>query len=399
MDSILRDLKFSARSLFKRPTLTIIAIITLAVGIGANTAFFSVVNSLLINPLPFPELDRIVTVWENRPSRGVARNEASMANFLDWRAQNHSFEQLGTYRGWSANLTGVDTPERLEGSQVTANFLDVLGVKPAIGRGFAAGEDQPGNDAVVIFTYDFWQRRFAGDPAIVNKTVTINGIARTVIGVMPKGFNYPLGSDLLAPLAITPEIASNRKLHTYLTIGRLKPNVSLAQAQADLETIAARLSNQYAETNTGWSVVAYPIIEDTVRLYKTAVLVMMAAVGLVLLIVGANVANLMLARAAGRQKEMALRSALGASRWQLIRQLLTESVLLALVGGVLGVFIANWGVDLLRTLNPGEAAKFAPGWDRMGINLPVLGFNLGLSLFSGILFGLAPAWQLSRADL
>ncbi|MEO8434817.1 MAG: ABC transporter permease [Pyrinomonadaceae bacterium] len=399
MNSILRDLKFSARSLLKRPALTIIAIVTLAIGIGANTAFFSVVNSLLIKPLSFPDLDRVVAVWENRPSQGVARNEASMANFLDWRAQNHTFEQLATYRGWSANLTGLETPERLQGSQVTANFLDVIGVKPAIGRGFAAGEDQPGNETVTILTYGLWQRRFGGDPAIVNKTITINGIARTVIGVMPEGFNYPLGSELLAPIAITPEMASNRQFHTYLTVGRLKPNVPLTQAQTDLETIAARLSNQYAETNTGWGVVTYPIIEDTVRLYKTAVLVMMAAVGLVLLIVCANVANLMLARAAGRQKEMALRSALGASRWQLIRQLLTESVLLALVGGTLGVLLANWGVDLLRTLNPGDAAKFAPGWDRIGVDLPVLGFNLGLSLLSGILFGLAPAWQISKTNL
>ncbi|MCA1607049.1 MAG: ABC transporter permease, partial [Acidobacteria bacterium] len=302
MDSLLRDLKFSARSLLKRPAITIIAIVTLAIGIGANTAFFSVVNSLLITPLPFPELERVVAVWENQLSQGVVRNEVSMANFLDWRAQNNTFEQLGCYRGWSANLTGLETPERLQGSLVTANFLDVLAVKPAIGRGFAAGEDQPGNDAVTILTHGLWQRRFGGNPAIVNQTITLNGVARTVIGVMPEEFNYPPGAEILAPLAITPELAGNRLLHTYLVVGRLKPNVSLPQAQADLETIAARLSNQYAETNTGWGVVTYPIIEDTVRFYKTAILVMMAAVGFVLLIVCANVANLMLARAAGRQK-------------------------------------------------------------------------------------------------
>ena len=399
MDLLLRDLRFSIRSLLKRPALTFIAIVTLAIGIGANTAIFSVVNALLLKPLPFPELDRVVAVWENQASRGVVRNEASMANYLDWRAQNHTFEQLGLYRWWSANFTGLETPERIQGSLVTANFLDVLGVKPAIGRGFAPGENQPGNDAVIILRHSFWQRRFGSDPAIVNKTITLNGIARTVIGVMPEGFNYPNGAEVLAPIAITPEMARNRQFHTYLIVGRLKPNVSLPQAQGDLETIAARLSQEYAESNTGWGVVTYPIIEDTVRRYKTAVLVMMAAVGFVLLIVCANVANLMLARAAGRQKEMALRAALGASRWQLIRQLLTESIVLAVVGGTLGVLLANWGVDLLRTLNPGDAARFTPGWDRLGVNLPVLGFNVGLSLMSGMLFGLAPAWQISKTNL
>src|SRR5438128_2605315 len=270
MDSLLRDLRFSVRSLLKRPALTIIAIVTLAIGIGANSAIFSVVNALLLKPLPFPDPDRIVALWDKVPSRGVERNEVTVANYLDWRAQNRTFEQLGIYRWWSTNLTGADSPERVQGFQVTPNFLDIVGVKPLLGRSFSGEEDQPGRDAVAILTYSLWQRRFGGDSNIVNKTIETNGVVRTVIGVMPQEFNYPKGAEIYAPLTITPELARNRSNHSYLGIGRLKPGVSLAGARADLDTIASQLEKQYPDTNTGRGVVIYPILQDTCRTSSTA---------------------------------------------------------------------------------------------------------------------------------
>ena len=399
MDSFLKDLKYAFRNLVKRPGFTAIAVLTLALGIGANSTIFSIVNALLLKPLPFPDPERIVALWEKLPSRGVERNEVAVANYLDWRAQNKTFEQLGFYRWWSSNLSGNETPERVQGFLVTANFLDIVGVKPILGRGFAPDENEPGKDRVALLTYSLWQRRFAADPNIVNKTIITNGITRTVIGVMPPQFNYPKGAEIYAPFPLTPEAMRSRDNHSFLGIGRLKPGVTLASAQVDFDTIGSQLEKQYPDTNTGRGVVIYPILEDTVRTYSTALWVMMGAVGFVLLIGCANVANLMLGRALGRQKEIALRAALGASRFRIIRQLLTESVLLGLLGGVLGVLVAYWGVEAFRVANPGEAARYAAGWNNIGLSLPVLAFTVAISVLSGVLFGLAPAWQASKPDL
>ena len=399
MDAFLNDIRYALRNLIKRPGFTLIAVLTLGLGIGANSAIFSAVNALLLNPLAFPETDRIVAIWDTMPSRGVVHNEVTVANYLDWRAQNQSFEQLALYRWWSANLTGNDSPERIQGFQVTANFIDVTGVKPIMGRNFTEEENQPGKDRVAIITHSLWQRRFGGDPNILNKTITIGSVQRTVVGVMPERFNFPKGAEVYAPLALTPELMSSRGNHSYYVIGRLKPGVTIEQAQADTNNITARLEKQYPETNTGWGAAVYPIVADTVRQYDTALWVMMGAVGFVLLIACANVANLMLARASGRQKEIALRAALGASRWRIARQLLTESVIVALLGGAVGVLIGFWGIDALRASNPGDAARFAPGWYQLGINVPVLLFTVGISLFSGLVFGLAPSLQVSKPDL
>jgi putative ABC transport system permease protein len=399
MESLLSDVRYAARNLFRRPGFTIIAVITLALGIGANTAIFSAINALLLKPLPFPELDRVVAVWDKLPSRGVQRNEVTVANYLDWQSQTQSFEQLALYRWWSANLTGIDPPERIQGFLVTANFLDTTGMKPIMGRNFLPEENQPGKGAVAVITYSLWQRRFGGDPNILNKTITINSITRTVVGVMPERFNFPKGAEVYAPLPMTPEVMKSRGDHSYYVLGRLKPGASIPGAQAELDNITARLEQQFPETNKGWGATIFPIVADTVRTYDTALWIMMGAVGFVLLIACANVANLMLARASGRKKEIALRTALGASRWRIVRQLLTESLIVALIGGALGVLIGFWGIDALRAANPAEASRFAPGWYQLGINAPVLLFTLGLSVVSGIVFGLVPALQASRTNL
>jgi predicted permease len=399
MESLLGDIRYALRNLLRRPGFTLIAVVTLAAGIGANTAIFSAIHSLLLNPLPFPELDRVVAIWDKLPSKGVMHNEVTVANYLDWQSQTQSFEQLALYRWWNANLTGIDPPERIQGFLVTANYLDALGMKPIMGRNFFAEENQPGKDAVAIITHSLWQRRFGGDPNILNKTITINSVVRTIVGVMPEHFNFPKGGEVYAPLPMTPELMKSRGNHSYYVVGRLKPGASVEGSQAEIDNIMARLDQQFPETNKGWGATVFPIVADTVRLYDTALWVMMAAVGFVLLIACANVANLMLARATGRQREIALRTALGASRWRIVRQLLTESVIVALIGGALGMLIGFWGIDALRAANPGDAAKFAPGWYQLGINFPVLMFTLGLSVFSGIVFGLAPALQVSKPNL
>ena len=399
MENLMGDIRYALRNLLRRPTYTLIAVVTLALGIGANTAIFSAINALLLKPLPFPELDRVIAVWDKAPARGVLHNEVTMANYLDWTKQTQSYEQLGLYRWWSANLTGIDPPERIQGFLITANFLDATGIKPILGRNFSPEENQPGKDQVAILTYSLWQRRFGGDPNILNKTITINNITRTVVGVMPERFNFPKGAEVYAPIQLTPELMKSRGNHSYYVVGRLKPGVSIETAQAEIDNITARLEQQYPETNKGWGATVFPIVADTVRTYDTALWVMMGAVGFVLLIACANVANLMLARASGRQKEIAVRTALGASRWRIVRQLLTESVIVALVGGALGILIGFWSLDALRAANPGDAAKFVPGWYQLGINSTVLLFTLGLSVVSGIVFGLAPALQVSKPNL
>jgi putative ABC transport system permease protein len=390
---LLHDLRYAARLQRKNPGFTIVAVIALALGIGANTAIFSVVNTVLLRPLPYKDPDGLVMVWEDATRHGYPRDTPAAANFVDWRDQNQVFEGMAAIDDMSFNLTGSGEPERLEGRRVSANLFPLLGVEPQIGRVFTAPEDQPGAQRVVLLSYALWQRRFGGDPGIVGKSLTLNGESHVVVGVMSARFQFPSSDDQAwVPMALTQQEAGNRNRHYLQVLARLKPGVSLAQAQSEMSTIAARLQQQYPQSNAELGAAVQPLHEHLVGDIKPALLVLLGAVGLVLLIACANVANLLLARAAVRQKEIAVRVALGARRWRLIRQFLTESVLLSSLGGLVGLAVAYGGLVLLKAFIPEDISQARD----ISINLKVLGFTFLVSVATGLIFGLAPAMQAAR---
>ncbi|HTF36942.1 MAG TPA: ABC transporter permease, partial [Blastocatellia bacterium] len=400
MDNILQDLRYAIRALRKNPGFATVAVLTLALGIGANTAIFSVVNAVLLRPLPYPEPGRLVMVWESEKSGDPTL--VSPANFVDWLEQSETCSQIAALRGWDANLSGVDEPERLRGAMVTADLFTALGVAPVAGRTFLPEEDQPGRNRVVVLGYGLWQRRFGSDPEIVGKTIAINGINRTVIGIMPAHFKLPLvtirkapeQTEIWTPWAMDANYRKRRDLGQLLVIARLNQRATTEQAQAELSAISYR-SNPRPAVDQRLDAQVIPLHRNLVGDVRSALLVLLGAVGFVLLIACANVANLLLARAATRQREMAIRAALGASRRRMIRQLLTESVLLALIGGVIGLLLALWGTDAMVALSPADL----PRLEEIGVDISVLGFTLVTSLLTGIVFGLAPAWQSSKSDL
>jgi len=391
----LQDLRYAARILWKNPGFTAVVVIALALGIGANTAIFSVVNTVLLRPLPYKDPEQLVMVWEDASRQGYPRDTPAAANFVDWRDQNSVFSGMAAIAEMNFNLTGVGDPERLKGRLVSASLFPLLGVEPQLGRVFSAAEDQPGAQRVVVLSHRLWQRRFGGDPAINGKALTLNDESHTVVGIMPARFQFPANDDeLWVPIAFTAQEAANRNRHYLEVVGRLKPGVTLQQAQAEMTTIGARLQQQYPQSNTDVGVALTSLHEHLVGDIKPALLILLGAVGLVLLIACANVANLLLARAAIRQKEIALRVALGARHWRLLRQFLTESVLLATLGGILGLGIAYAGLLMLGTFIPESISQAR----EISLDLKVLGFTLAVSLLTGLIFGLAPAIQALRMN-
>ena len=401
MNTLFSDIRFGARMLLKSKMTTIIALLALTLGIGANTAIFSVVNAVLLRSFPYADPEQIVLVWEKRQDGRTDQNVINLGNFSDWKEQNQVFSDMAVFFDRAINLTSDGEPEEVPVQFATTNLFSVLGTNPVLGRTFLADDGGPERPVTVI-SHALWQRRFGGDKQIVGRQITLNNQPTTVIGVMPAGFGWHIQkgtqvskpADIWLPFQINNELRARRGRFAS-AVARLKPNVTIQQAQKEMDTIGARLAQQYPLFNTLWGVNVVPLRTQFTGEIRTRLLILLGAVGLVLLIACANVANLLLARASARRKEIAVRAGLGASRWRITRQLLTESLMLSVIGSTLGIMVAWWGTKALVALSPPALIDV----QRVRVNLPVLLFTLGLAVITGLLFGLAPALEATRVDL
>jgi len=399
MQNFFQDLRYGLRMLAKNPGFTVVAVLTLALGIGANSAIFSVVNGILLKPLPYREPERIVTILHD------GTGPVAPADFLDWRAQNQSFERMSAAEAWGGTLTGGDRPETIGGIRFGEGLFELLGVQPFLGRTLLPDDYQPGHERVLVLSYPLWQRHFGGNAKVVGETVTLDTQTYEIIGVMPAGFQFApfwaTKSEMCAPLSLVDR-TNGRGGNSLRIFGRLKPGITREQAQNDMDLICKRLEKAYPQSNTGRTVRVDRLIDKAVGDIRLALLILLGAVAFVLLIAGANVANLLLVRAASREKEMAIRASLGAGRWRTIRQLLTESLLLAFVGSAVGLAFGFFGVHLLKQYLEGSASSFAlrlPRVHEISLDTPTLLFTLSIALLTGIVFGLVPAFRYARQDL